>query len=107
MAIPGPAPADHHRAAVAEGLTNVARHAQASQVWLNLKEKEGMLEVRIQDDGVGFETSNSIDIVGHYGLIGLRERTRLAKGRFEVTSMPGEGTTLTLSLPLDESGEEK
>jgi NarL family two-component system sensor histidine kinase YdfH len=93
--------------AVAEGLTNVARHAQASQVWLSLKEKEGMLEVCIRDNGIGFETSNSMDIAGHYGLIGLRERTRLAKGKFDVTSVSGEGTTLTIHLPLDEFGGEE
>jgi NarL family two-component system sensor histidine kinase YdfH len=92
--------------AVAEGLTNVARHAQANQVWLSFKEKEGKLEVCVRDNGIGFETSKIMDIAGHYGLIGLRERARLAGGMFEVTSVTGEGTTLTLYLPLDESGEE-
>jgi signal transduction histidine kinase len=48
-----------------------------------------------------------MDIAGHYGLIGLRERTRLAKGKFDVTSVPREGTTLTISLPLDEFGGEE
>ncbi len=92
---------EHTRRAAAEGLTNVARHAQASQVWLRVGHKDGMLEIGVRDDGLGFEPRLLEDSSGHYGLIGLRERARLAGGTLEVTSTPGEGTELIMRLPLE------
>jgi NarL family two-component system sensor histidine kinase YdfH len=95
---------EHARRAVAEGLTNIARHAQANNVWLRLGESEGMLEIALRDDGVGFDTT--VDVGGHYGLVGLRERARLAGGSLDLISEPGGGTTLTLVLPLEDGGAE-
>jgi NarL family two-component system sensor histidine kinase YdfH len=95
---------EHTRRAVAEGLTNIARHAQANNVWLKLGESDGMLKIGLRDDGVGFDPS--VEVGGHYGLVGLRERARLAGGSLEVISEPGAGTTLTLVLPLENGGAE-
>jgi NarL family two-component system sensor histidine kinase YdfH len=95
---------EHARRAVAEGLTNIARHAQANNVWLKLWESEGMLEIALRDDGVGFDPT--VKLGGHYGLVGLRERARLAGGSLELVSEPGAGTTLTLVLPLEDRGAE-
>jgi NarL family two-component system sensor histidine kinase YdfH len=95
---------EHARRAVAEGLTNIARHAQANNVWLKLLESEGMLEIALRDDGVGFDPT--VKLGGHYGLVGLRERARLAGGSLELVSEPGAGTTLTLVLPLEDRGAE-
>ncbi len=95
---------EHARRTVAEGLTNIARHAQANNVWLKLGESDGILEIALRDDGVGFDPS--VEMGGHYGLVGLRERARLAGGSLELTSEPGVGTTLTLILPLENGGAE-
>jgi two-component system, NarL family, sensor histidine kinase YdfH len=61
------------------------------------------LSVKVRDDGVGFDPA-SIEPqrleIGHYGLLGMRERARLAQGRLEVVSAPGKGTTLRFRLPL-------
>lgn len=95
---------EHARRAVAEGLTNIARHAQANNAWLRLGESNGMLEIALRDDGVGFDPS--VEVSGRYGLVGLRERARLAGGSLELTSEPGVGTTLTLVLPLEDRGAE-
>jgi NarL family two-component system sensor histidine kinase YdfH len=95
---------EHARRAVAEGLTNIARHAQANNVWLRLGESEGMLEIALRDDGVGFDPT--VEASGRYGLVGLRERARLAGGSLELISEPGAGTTLTLVLPLEDRGAE-
>jgi NarL family two-component system sensor histidine kinase YdfH len=99
-----PALGEHILRAVSEGLTNVARHAQASQTWLSIKAQGDMLAVILRDDGVGFEPEEVEKTSGHYGLIGLRERARLAGGRLEVESAPGARTTLSLLLPLEREG---
>ncbi|MFN2109035.1 MAG: sensor histidine kinase [Anaerolineae bacterium] len=91
---------EHVLRAVAEGLTNVARHAQARHVWVSVQEVEDWLVVEVRDDGVGFDPVAALARAGHYGLIGLRERARLVGGTLDIASRPGDGTRLTLRLPL-------
>jgi two-component system, NarL family, sensor histidine kinase YdfH len=91
--------------ATAEGLTNIARHAHARNGRLRIASIENgagpELEIEICDDGVGFDP----DMVeaGHYGLLGMRERVRLAGGRLDVQSMPGQGTCLLIHFPLKDA----
>ncbi len=85
---------------LAEGLTNAARHARASQVLLRLAQDGDCYDMLLQDDGVGFDPQGAADQAGHYGLLGMSERARLAGGTLEVTSRPGAGTTLHLRLPV-------
>lgn len=98
---------EHVRRAIGEGLTNIARHAQASQVWICTTENENMLTIDIRDDGVGFVPSEVAAQTGHYGLLGLRERTRLVGGRVEISSAKGTGTSLHLQFPLSHKGVSK
>jgi len=94
--------ADHLVRACSEGLSNITRHAHASRVRLELLRKEDRITLRLADDGIGFSTAALEGKTGHYGLVGLRERARLAGGTFDVASDPaGQGTVLTFSLPLD------
>ncbi len=83
---------------VAEALANVARHAQAHHVVLTARAEHAWLVLSIEDDGIGFDPT--VEQTGHYGLIGIRERARLAGGRFDVHSHPGAGTTMSVNLPL-------
>jgi NarL family two-component system sensor histidine kinase YdfH len=92
---------EHVLRVVSEGLTNVARHAQASQVWIRVACGSDCLEVEVRDDGVGFDPTIAAAQSGHYGLLGMRERARLAGGTLVVESAPGKGTILRLSVPLD------
>ena len=86
---------------LAEGLTNAARHAHASQVHLRLAQDGDCFDFLLQDNGVGFDPQAVAAVgAGHYGLLGMSERTRLAGGTLEVTSRPGAGTTLHLRLPV-------
>ena len=87
--------------AVAEALTNVARHAQAGHVWVRLAGEAEGLTVEVRDDGCGFDPG--LIAAGHYGLLGLRERARLAGGTLEIASAPRQGTTLRLWLPAGEA----
>ena len=100
--LPGPLPAGLTEAArrvVAEGLTNVARHARAASCQVSLRQAGGELVVRVADDGAGFDPAAEKP-GGHYGLLGMRERARLAGGTLSVTSQPGAGTAIELRLPL-------
>jgi len=91
---------EHVQRVVAEGLTNVARHARAQHVWVSAREGEDWFVVEVRDDGVGFDPATALTRAGHYGLIGLRERAQLAGGTLDITSEPDAGTRLTLRLPL-------
>jgi NarL family two-component system sensor histidine kinase YdfH len=94
------ATAEHLLRIVVEGLTNIARHAQAARAWVNVAESDDELTIEVGDDGVGFDPTSAFDQPGHYGLLGMRERARLAGGTLAVESAPGNGTRLTLRLPL-------
>lgn len=87
---------------VAEGLTNVARHARATRASISVSRAEDAVVLELSDDGVGFEAGAADDAAGHYGLVGIEERARLAGGRLEIYSRPGAGTVLRLRLPASE-----
>jgi signal transduction histidine kinase len=79
----------------AEGLTNVAKYAQASRVRCEVVIDDARLRVVVVDDGVGGANS-----VNGSGLRGLADRVEALGGRFQVASPPGEGTTIRAELPL-------
>lgn len=82
---------------VQEALTNIVKHAEANRIELVLRTLDREFELRIRDDGRGIERSAN----GRgYGLIGMRERALAAGGEFHLTTGPGMGTTIHVSLPL-------
>lgn len=83
--------------AMKECLTNVARHAHAREVWLNVRNSGITFDLEIRDDGRGFDPRQVV--AGHYGLLGLRERAQQLGGALEVQSVPGERTRVKMSLP--------
>lgn len=91
--------AEQTASVIVEGLTNVLRHAQARHVWIQVTVHESNVETMVRDDGVGFDVTAAAGMTGHYGLLGLRERARLAGGEVQVVSGPGQGTTVRLCLP--------
>lgn len=91
--------ASHAIRCVAEGLTNVARHARASRASVSVAESDEAVTVELADDGVGFDVAAAEGREGHFGLLGLRERTRLAGGSLEIASHAGRGTVLRFHLP--------
>jgi two-component system sensor histidine kinase UhpB len=87
-----------------EALTNVTRHAGATVVELLVAEDDGGIELRVSDDGRGFDPAvlphvNSLTPGRGLGLIGMAERARLVGGELDVRSAPGGGTTITLRVP--------
>ena len=84
-----------------EALTNVARHAFATRVKIDLQVKNGVLTLSVSDNGRGFE-SQKLAESDCLGLAGMRERASLLGGRLEMQSKPGKGTRVRFRLPLDE-----
>jgi signal transduction histidine kinase len=82
---------------VQEALTNVRKHARASQVRVQLGCRDGILAVTITDNGQGFEPPVPN---GHFGLLTMRERAESVAGGLTVTSSPGEGTQVNMWLPV-------
>ena len=86
-----------------EGLSNVGRHAQASEASLELDFSKGRVRVVISDNGRGFELPDRLDDLprsGKLGLTGIQERARLLGGTLEVRSAQGRGTTLIVDVPI-------
>jgi two-component system sensor histidine kinase UhpB len=81
-----------------EALTNIARHAQATQVCVTLHEGDDKLRMEIADDGIGFEPSQTRPQA--LGLLTMSERCRELGGSFALASQPGAGTRITLTVPL-------
>jgi signal transduction histidine kinase len=83
---------------VQEGLTNVARHSGAHTTAVTLSYMEDLIVLDVQDDGKGFVPSSGGR--SGFGLTGMRERAESLQGSLLVESVPGEGTTISLSLPV-------
>jgi two-component system, NarL family, sensor histidine kinase UhpB len=85
-----------------EALTNVARHAEASQVSIDLVEADDNLTLEVRDNGRGI-TEEEVQRPDSLGLLGMRERAALLGGVAEVKGAPGQGTSLTVRVPLRDS----
>lgn len=86
--------------ALQEALTNVVKHAQASQVWVDLSVEEDTVNLTVQDNGIGF--SEDIPESNGIGLAGLRERITIAGGTLNISSTPKHGTILSAQFPFSE-----
>ncbi|MFA4917644.1 MAG: PAS domain S-box protein [Thermodesulfovibrionales bacterium] len=81
-----------------ETLTNIARHAEATEVSVSLKQKDGQIELKVQDNGRGI-TEEELTHPKSFGLIGIRERAIIFGGDSNVKGFPGKGTTVTVKIP--------
>jgi signal transduction histidine kinase len=82
-----------------EALRNVERHARASRVLVTLRAGGGnTLELIIEDNGIGFDPG--VQRPDHFGIVGLHEQADLIGAELEIVSKPGEGTMLSIVLPL-------
>jgi PAS domain S-box-containing protein len=85
---------------IQESLTNVTKHARASRVEVAIGESDGMLTVRVCDNGAGFSADDPRK-PNSYGLLGLRERAALLGGDATISSAPGAGTRIEIRLPVE------
>ena len=89
---------------IQEALTNVARHAHATRVWVGLTGDGDELRLEVRDDGVGLPADNGATRPRGIGLIGIRERVRALGGTVSLSSGPDGGACLSASLPLPREG---
>jgi signal transduction histidine kinase len=87
---------------VQEALTNVARHAKASQVEVRIEHRDGEILVDVRDNGVGFELPDE-QIRHSRGMLGMRERAYLLGGSFAIASARGQGTRLAVRIPVGDA----
>jgi len=87
-----------------ETLTNVVRHATATEVQVALEVEQGYVCLRVQDNGRGITESEAHDSKA-FGLLGMRERVLLRSGDFSIQGTPGQGTTVVIRLPLSKGQE--
>lgn len=86
-----------------EALTNIIKHAQAAEVWVDLTVEDKTINLTVQDNGHGFDVANTQS--NGIGLAGLRERVTLAGGKFNISSSPVRGTILLAQFPLPEEAK--
>jgi signal transduction histidine kinase len=99
MTQPTPAVTSHLLAIASEALSNVVRHSRATRALVSVEELgHATWELRIEDNGVGFETSGSTKM-GHQGLANIRDRAKRIGGDVIIESEPGRGSRLTVRVP--------
>jgi signal transduction histidine kinase len=84
---------------VRESLTNTFKHAQASNVWIDVSDQSGVLTVEIGDDGIGMPPK-ALSKENSFGILGLRERAQSVGGWLDIGSREGGGVAVVLSVPL-------
>ena len=86
-----------------EALTNIAKHAHADQATITLRMSPDQLVLTVEDNGQGFDprpATKDADHPGGWGLLGIRERTVLLGGRYQIESAPGQGTRVQVQVPV-------
>jgi signal transduction histidine kinase len=89
---------------VQEAVGNAEKHSQAKNISISIKPMGGKLAVCVEDDGRGFDLTQVEEAYaqrGNLGLLNMKERAEIARGKLAIESKPGRGTTVTLTVPLD------
>ena len=84
---------------VQEAFTNIAKYAKAKHVSVKLLPGDGVADISVRDDGVGFDTA--VRRASTHGLLGMRYRVEAEGGRFKLESAPGQGTLVSATLPVE------
>jgi signal transduction histidine kinase len=89
---------------IEEAVNNARKHAEASHIWVRLKQQEGYFIAEVEDDGVGFnQAAVQASIIGnHLGMTNMQERTELIEGILHIDSKEGMGTKVSVLIPLSE-----
>ena len=83
---------------VREAIYNAVLHGRPHRITIEVRFKPQQLSLTVTDDGMGFQVSDP-QAEGHFGITGMRERMERAGGKITITSAPGSGTRVDLSIP--------
>jgi len=86
-----------------ETLTNISRHAEASRVHVSLRATDRKIQLTVKDNGKGI-TREQMTKPNSFGLLGIRERAEYWRGTVTIKGKPGEGTTVSVAIPLEQKG---
>ena len=95
---------------VEEAVNNARKHAKAQHIRIRLRKRGEMALLEIQDDGVGFDVQSVEEDYqrrGSLGMINLQERAEMVNGVLRIDSTPGQGTNVTVSIPLSVEAAER
>jgi NarL family two-component system sensor histidine kinase LiaS len=85
---------------VQECISNTVKHSNARNVNLQLARRNGLVSLRMQDDGQGFDLKEAGRKRESFGLSGMRERVTLLGGQIDIQSSPGKGTKVQIEIPV-------
>ncbi len=85
-----------------EALTNIARHSEATKIWVRVSSGGGFFTLKVHDNGKGV-TENDLRNSRSLGVLGMRERAQIYGGEITIKGIPGEGTTLILRMPMSDN----
>jgi signal transduction histidine kinase len=89
---------------IQEAANNALKHAKAKHIWVRLHQDGGNLVTVVQDDGLGFDMQavmHAYEKRGSFGLLNIDERARLVGGSATIESAPGQGTKVTIIVPIE------
>jgi signal transduction histidine kinase len=91
-----------------EALRNALNHAQADNVFVSVRMKDGCCTLQVWDDGCGFHLPSRVSEFAqdnHFGLVGISERASWVSGQLTIRTLPGEGTEIKVEIPMNQVGE--
>jgi signal transduction histidine kinase len=97
---------------IQESVNNIVKHSQATKANVEILCENGAVQVTVRDNGRGFVAASSTDsirppVTRGLGLVGIAERVRILGGSHTILSAPGQGTTLSITIPIaDQKGAE-
>lgn len=95
---------------IQEAFSNVLKHAKATYISLTITFQKHMTQIVVKDNGIGFnveEMESKMITSSHYGLIGMQERIDLLEGKIDIESKKGEGTKITMLIPINPEQREE
>jgi PAS domain S-box-containing protein len=92
---------------IQEALTNVSKHAKATEASVSVSQKNSTVILSVRDNGIGFDTSKVLSVPRGIGLLNIKERINLLGGSFEIISRPRKGTILNINIPFSEVKHEE
>jgi signal transduction histidine kinase len=93
-----------------EAINNARKHAEAEHIWVRMKRRGDQFVLEVEDDGVGFNVGavdSNYEQRGSLGMVSMRERTELVNGELNIRSAEGDGTCITVIVPLMEASVER